>query len=88
MKFCKFCGEKLLPSQENFCGTECRRKYDLEMWRQGRSKKRPDGVRACHDCGRETTDYRCWRCRQRFMVKNGVPLASVDASEAYGEYSI
>lgn len=30
--------------------------------------------RACHDCGRPTTDYRCPACRAAFLARHGVSV--------------
>ena len=39
------------------------------------------GSRRCHDCGRITTDYRCYQCRLKWREKHGVQR---DANEEEG----
>lgn len=56
-----------------FCGDACRERHSEAQGRQSRQRK-PDAVavRACHDCGRRTTDYRCPACREKFRQRHGV----------------
>lgn len=35
-------------------------------------------LRACHDCGRMTTDYRCPACLMKWRLKHGVLLRATD----------
>lgn len=38
----------------------------------GKSGAAPAGLRACRDCGRFTTDYRCENCLANWRKKHGV----------------
>lgn len=45
--------------------------------RRGRPRKDPSletgsGARACHDCGKPTSDYRCRACLEAWRRKHGV----------------
>lgn len=42
-----------------------------------RSPKMESPKRACHDCGKPTTDYRCPQCRYKWAKKHGVVLDDV-----------
>lgn len=68
-RVCPHCG-RIVHGHGNarFCGEACRRAWE----RRQRRAERGTSVRACHDCGRRTTDYRCPACREKFRQRYGV----------------
>lgn len=46
------------------------------------AEKSGTASRACHDCGRPTTDYRCPACREKFRRRHGV-AADASCAEAW-----
>ena len=59
-----------------FCGEECHKAWILRQ----RLAKSETASRACHDCGRPTTDYRCPVCQKKFLQRHGV-ITSTDCGE-------
>ena len=39
-------------------------------------RERPLCMRKCHDCGCDTTDYRCEICQEKHLRKHGIPLGA------------
>lgn len=67
---CANCGKEFEGhGNASFCGKECHKAWIL---RQRRLAKSETASRACHDCGRPTTDYRCPACREKFRQRYGV----------------
>lgn len=65
-RVCGYCGRELGRSgRARFCGEACRREWE-------RVRRSGGGGRRCHDCGRETWDYRCPACRAAFRRRHGV----------------
>lgn len=79
---CANCGKEFEGhGNARFCGDACRRRHSEAEGRERRRRK-PDAVavRACHDCGRPTTDYRCPVCQKKFRQRHGV-ITSTDCGE-------
>ena len=75
---CAQCGKPFYGhGNARFCSDICRRrnaaaKDDVGTIASMRRKQVGFSVRACHDCGRPTTDYRCPACREKFPQRHGV----------------
>ena len=66
---CLNCGKEFEGhGNAHFCGEACHKEWILRQ----RQTKSETASRACHDCGRPTTDYRCPACRAAFRQRHGV----------------
>lgn len=75
---CANCGKEFEGhGSARFCSDICRRSYNRKKATALKRKYEGLSVRACHDCGRATTDYRCPACREKFRQRNNF---SPDAS--------
>lgn len=71
---CAQCGRPFYGhGNARFCGDACRRRHSEAEGRES-PRRKPDAVavRACHDCGRPTADYRCSACWEKFRQRYGV----------------
>ena len=74
---CVNCGKEFEGhGNARFCGEECHKVWILRQ----RLAKSGTASRACHDCGRPTTDYRCPVCQKKFRQRHGV-ITSTDCGE-------
>ena len=65
---CVNCGKEFEGhGNARLCGEECHKAWILRQ----RLTKSETASRACHDCGRPTTDYRCPACRAAFRQRHG-----------------
>ena len=85
---CAVCGADItdLPERRRYCGTICayigkaRRRLKNRQDAKDRKEQgqpaplKPYSIqlRACHDCGCPTSDYRCPACLRKWRIKNGV----------------
>ena len=78
---CANCGKEFEGhGNARFCGEECHKAWILRQ----RLTKSETASRACHDCGRPTTDYRCPVCQKKFRQRHNVsPEASCPEAWLY-----
>ena len=80
---CEQCGKPFYGhGNARFCCAACRRRHDRAKSEERKLLSKPGAVamRACHDCGRPTTDYRCQDCQKAFRQRYCV-TSTVDCGE-------
>ncbi|WP_300709712.1 hypothetical protein [uncultured Desulfovibrio sp.] len=74
IKYCTACRALSTSVRERRAGKDVfATNYAVECGEMPAAKSET-ASRACHDCGRRTTDYRCPACRAAFLARHGVAV--------------